>query len=653
MQFKYPEVLFFLFLLLIPLLIHLFQLQKFRKEAFTNVQFLKEIELETRKSSKLKKLLILLSRLMAFAALILAFAQPFINKNESQDKRENIYYLDNSFSMQSMASPGIDQLQLNKNSLLDKEGDFKEIQTLISNEKYNGELDAKNFKNGLVNLHYYPIHKNINQVLLEINNGNKGRENTLLDVYLLSDFQDINGRLDSSLIHKKHQYNFVTPANVDQKNISVDSIWIAERNTNEITLKSRLTSHGLKIDDLSVSLNLDESLYGKSAVNLQAGTSEEVAFKIPANGAVSGNIAITDHSLSFDNQLFFSIPKSYRTKVLVIGRQNSFLSRIYQKDAFELNEVTYEELDQSQIARQDLIVLNQLVTISNPLIQALNSFVGKKGKLVIIPADNSQIDSYNKLLRTFNAGIISGKFDTDKKISRINYAHPFFKDVFEKEIYNFQYPILSQGFTLRLENASSLLQFDDITDFVSEIRYENGKVYLIASPLSDPGNKFVNSPLVVPLFYNFSLESSTNEAIYMTIGETNLITVQSDSPGDEPLKIVKNELEFIPLQTKNNDRISITTDNYPLEAGNYEFKVNNQFVEKIAFNYNRKESKLSYQLLQPLVDQYNNIHLYDSMAKAIKDGNERNNNKNLWQLFIIFALVFLVLEILLQKFLKN
>ena len=110
MQFKYPEVLFFLFLLLIPLLIHLFQLQKFKKEAFTNVRFLKEIELETRKSSKLKKLLILLSRLLAFAALIIGFAQPFINKNENLDKRESIYYLDNSLSMQTKAATGIDQL---------------------------------------------------------------------------------------------------------------------------------------------------------------------------------------------------------------------------------------------------------------------------------------------------------------------------------------------------------------------------------------------------------------------------------------------------------------------------------------------------------------------------------------------------------------
>jgi len=653
MQFKYPEVLFFLFLLLIPLLIHLFQLQKFKKEAFTNVRFLKEIELETRKSSKLKKLLILLSRLLAFTFLIMAFAQPFINKNENLDKRESIYYLDNSLSMQIKAATGIDQLQFNKNHLLDKAASIDGIQTFLSNQNLHGELDSKTFKNRLVNLDYYPIHKNINQILLEINSNHKGKKNTLFDIFLLSDFQNINGLIDTNLIDEKQQYNFVVPANIEHKNISIDSIWIAERNAKDITLISRLTSHGLDIDDLSVSLNLNEVLYGKSTVNLLAGTSKEIVFKIPATGATSGKIAISDHSLNFDNELFFSIPKSYRTKVLVIGRKSDFLNRIYQKDAFELTKVSYKDLDQSKITKQDLIILDELETLSNPLIQTLNSFVQNKGKLVIIPAATSEIGSYNKLLQSFDAGSILEKFNTDKKISRINYDHPFFNNVFEKEIYNFQYPILTEGFTMLLKNASPLLQFDDLSDFASEIKYKDGKVYVIASPLSGPGNKFSNSPLVVPLFYNFSLEGQNNEAIYKTIGQTNHMIVQSAITGDQPLKIVRNELQFIPLQSKNNDKIRVTTNDYPLTAGIYEFRSNEQIIEKIAYNYNRKESDLTYQSLQPLADQYSNIYLYESIDKAIKDGNQRNNNKNLWQLFIIFALVFLVLEILLQKFLKN
>ena len=39
MQFKNPEILYALFLLLIPIIVHLFQLRKFQKVTFTNVAF--------------------------------------------------------------------------------------------------------------------------------------------------------------------------------------------------------------------------------------------------------------------------------------------------------------------------------------------------------------------------------------------------------------------------------------------------------------------------------------------------------------------------------------------------------------------------------------------------------------------------------------
>ena len=74
MQYKYPAIFYFLLVLIIPVIVHLFQLQRFKKIAFTNVQFLKKIRLETRKSSRLKKLLILATRILCFLALL--FTKP-------------------------------------------------------------------------------------------------------------------------------------------------------------------------------------------------------------------------------------------------------------------------------------------------------------------------------------------------------------------------------------------------------------------------------------------------------------------------------------------------------------------------------------------------------------------------------------------------
>ena len=95
MLFKNPEILYFLFLLIIPVIIHLFQLQRFEKIAFTNVKLLKEIKQQTRKSSQLKKLLLLLTRLLLLASLIIAFAQPYLKKKNTLQHKETYIYLDN------------------------------------------------------------------------------------------------------------------------------------------------------------------------------------------------------------------------------------------------------------------------------------------------------------------------------------------------------------------------------------------------------------------------------------------------------------------------------------------------------------------------------------------------------------------------------
>ena len=107
MQFKNLEILYFLALLIIPILVHLFQLQKFVKVPFTNVAFLQKIQQETRKSSHIKKWLILATRLLLLSAIIFAFSQPFISNKDYNKKEHTFIYLDNSLSINTKGKKGI------------------------------------------------------------------------------------------------------------------------------------------------------------------------------------------------------------------------------------------------------------------------------------------------------------------------------------------------------------------------------------------------------------------------------------------------------------------------------------------------------------------------------------------------------------------
>jgi len=652
MLFKNPELLYFLFLLIIPILIHLFQLQRFQKTAFTNVKFLKEIEQQTRKSSKLKKLLILITRILLFTSLILAFAQPHL-KNENKNLNSKTFiYLDNSFSMQLKGENG-EQLEKIKNDLIENLSSNNKVTTLITNNHVSEDLNFNNFKNEILKIKYYPIKKSLETVLLQINTIKNKSTNTQVNTILISDFQNINYLHNKLELDSLTKYSFVQPQAKNIENISIDSIWVSDKNRDNLTLNSIIKSYDIAVENLSVSLFVNNELFGKTTVSLDKNESKTVEFILLNSDQINGRLSLNDHKLPFDDNLYFSIPKKEKINVLAIGPNNDFLSKIYTKDEFVFSSTTKDQLDFNTISNQQLIVLNEIDVLPQSLIQTLDSYVKNNGNLVIIPSLNSDINNYNTLFSLIKLGKIDAISDSQKTITTINYNHPFFKSVFQKQISNFQYPTVNTIFETNLRSASSLLKFNDQSSFISEIRSNNNKIYWFSAPINIKNSNFTLSPLVVPVFYNFSLQNQSVNDLYYTIGNRNSIFVKTQINDDEVLHITKKGSDFIPLQVKKPNSTQIQTEENPSVEGIYQIKNNDHVIRDIAYNYNREESDLSSNLMEQIKNKYENVQFFTSVNNAIQEVNDQYINRNLWQLFIIFALLFLGLEILLQKFLKN
>ncbi len=110
MSFVYPQFLWGLLALSIPIIIHLFNFRRTRRVYFSNTAFLKNVKEATTSKLKVKHLLILLARLAFITFLVLTFAQPFIPGNAGSDVATNklVYlYLDNSLSMASELASGV------------------------------------------------------------------------------------------------------------------------------------------------------------------------------------------------------------------------------------------------------------------------------------------------------------------------------------------------------------------------------------------------------------------------------------------------------------------------------------------------------------------------------------------------------------------
>lgn len=650
MQFKHPEILYALLLLIIPIIVHLFQLQRFKKVLFTNVKFLKQIELQTRKSSQLKKWLILLARLLAFAFIILAFAQPYLSNFVKNIEHNTIIYLDNSMSMESKGERG----ELLKNAVQDiienttSTSDF----SLITNDKVYKNLNHKNLKNELLNVQYSSNYQDFKTILLKSEQLKSNKTNTLNNLILISDFQankNINNN-DVTNVNTSIRLINVVPEKV--QNISIDSIYIAAKNNNEITLKVRINTTNISSDNAVISLFDDSILIGKTSTPLIQNQPSIVEFKISSTKNFNGKLEIEDENLLFDNTLFFTINKPEKINVVSLGKKASYLSKIYSKNEFNIKQKGLSNFDYNSIQYQDLIILNELDKIPPSLSSSLNEFIENGGNMVIIPSRNSNQTSYKSFFKNLNLGTIRPIQEKELKITTINFGHSLLSEVFEKQVRNFQYPIIQHYFPTNLNFSSSILAFDNKEPFISEIKKSNGTIYWFASPLSIKSSNFVNSPLIVPIFYNFGKESYRISQLYYTLSHENNIEVKTSIKKDEVLKITGESTDFIPLQEMSYNKVRLTTYEKPVKSGFYKIIYNNKTLMNIAFNYNRQESELIYQDLESEFKNLKNVTISNSIKETFTELKKQQNIKPLFKWFLGMAVLFLLLEIFILKFFK-
>ncbi|PHR68823.1 MAG: hypothetical protein COA67_12265 [Lutibacter sp.] len=650
MQFKQPEILYALLLLIIPIIVHLFQLQRFVKVPFTNVQFLKQLKLETRKSSRLKKWLILATRLLAFTAIIFAFSQPFFSDSKKNTNYTSTIYLDNSLSMQLKTQQG-ELLKMAAQEIIESSKNNTTV-SLITNDKIFKNLDQRNLKNILLNLKFSSKKLDFNSILLKSNQLNINKTNTLNNLILISDFQKVNTINKNNVTNVNSHISFIKLTPEVISNISIDSIYISNINNKEITLKVAISNTNIERNNVPISLYKNTILVGKTTTLLSKNKTSEVEFIIPNNENFNGHLQLDDPLLPFDNTLFFSISKSEKTNVISIGKNAEYLSKIYSKKEFNFNQKTVSNLDYNSIQNQHLIILNELVKIPVSLTNTLHEFVKNGGNLVLIPSKESDVISYNQFFAKLNLGTMSSFVKKDLKITSINFTHPLLHDVFEKKVLNFQYPTVNQYFKTILNNSSPIISFENEQPFISEIKTNKGTVYLFSSPLDVSVTNFKNSPLIVPILYNFGKYSFEIPQLYYTIGKENVIDINNSIKKDEILKLKNETSEFIPLQQIFHNKVQLKTNEQPNTSGFYTITSNNIALGSVSYNYNREESDLNYTNLRELFKDNNDISISNSIKETFTKLNEQQEIKPLFKWFIAFGILFLLLEIFILKFFK-
>jgi hypothetical protein len=586
MQFKHPEILYFLFLLVIPILVHLFQLRRFKTVYFTNVKLLKELQTQTRKSSKIKKWLLLVTRLLLLTCLIIAFAQPYFkHQNTTKKGNELIIVLDNSFSMEAKGPKG----ELLKRSIQELLEELPENQSfsLLTNTELYWDTDIKSIQKELQNLDYSALPFQLDYLLNQVEIKKKLVPK---DYIIITDAIQAESKKAIELAQNNSVY-FIQPKAENLSNVSIQNVVISQVMDQFYELKINLQSFGSKKREIPLSVSSSEKKLATTLVQIDK-PNTEIKLTIPKKD-IQARIHIEDQSLAYDNDFYLSISKPEKVALLAIGSlaQNNFLDRIFTAEEFHFKSTELKTLDYNQIENQEAIVLNELDDLPLALVTTLKAFYEKGGTIILIPNKNNTPSTLNNFVANFGSlkyGMLSS---TEKQITTINFSHPLYQAVFKNKVTNFQYPKVKSSFGL--SGNTAVLQYEDQSIFIGSSTNQLGNFYAFAAPINKQNSNFQNAPLIVPTLYNMGQNQSKTGINAYTIGENQSLLLETVLTKDEAVTIQNNDYSFIPLQQILNTKCKLTFGDYPEKAGNYEVIKDDESLKKISFNFARTESDIT------------------------------------------------------------
>ncbi len=672
MAFVYPYFLAALGLLAIPIIIHLFNFRRYKTVYFTNVRFLKNINDETTNRSKLKHLLVLASRLLAFTFLVLAFAQPYIPVADAGTKKGEAkivsIYLDNSFSMNA-ASESEPLFQLGKKKVQDIVNAYSEDTKfqLVTNdfEPRQQLLTSKDdVKNRLDEIELTPVVKNLSEVAAFQKNLLQQYEGQKL-IYWISDFQK---NITDATFDSTHQYFLIPLQAVKQQNLFIDSCWL-EKPVLFVNEPNRLffkigNAGNEEVQNVRVSMSINDQVkaIADASVPAKSFTIDTMRFSIQEYGWQKMKVFINDFPVTFDDQYFLTFKTNELIKILTINEQqeSNFLKALFfEQPNYLLENNNSNNVDAAALNQYNLVVLHNLNSISAQLSAALENYVKSGGTLLLFPGIAADANSYNKFFSIVGANEISEKSEGLNEVSYLNENSELFSDVFEKIPQNLALPKVKMAYNFVKKTRSNeqvVLGMKNNASFLSQYNFSGGKILVCASPLGKDYSEFPVHSLFVPLIYKMAVTSSAKLKTSYILGKDNQIEIADENASAEAIYKIRNATsEWIPGQRNLSNKVFLSLDNQFKQAGFFEaINEKKQRSEWVALNFNRQESQLDSYNKEDLEEKFelNNIKILDALTTNITEVVQQiNSGIALWKVCIILALIGLAAEVLLLRFL--
>jgi len=683
MEFLYPAYLWTLFLVLIPVIIHLFNFRVYKTVYFSNVRYLKIVRKDSKKRKTLKNLLILLSRILAVCTLVLAFSHPYLPLNDTTDMPVGDVagiYIDNSFSMEAGSEDG-KLFELARQKAIEIADAYKENTRflLITNDTRYSDLrfmDSETLRTGISKISVSSSGGRISDIIKIFCEFVKtGSEHTRNTLFLLSDFQKHSCDFSNIVPDSSSILNAVPfPAPVSA-NLLIDSAWFElpgrRKGQTELLNVSVTNMSDREYFNMPVHFYENDSL--KAMGNLNIGKNENKILPLNihygSSGLKNAYVELTDYPITYDNKLYMGYNVIGKIKVLgIIGKDadDKYLKALFSNDEL----IEFVRTDENSVRFGDFnkyhtIFLLHPERISSGLTVSLRRFIDNGGSLAFIPRRNGNVKMYNSFLSGMNSALIENADSSGIRISNISKEHPLFEDVFPESLKDADLPEIFYYYRFvnsRNVNEYDIIKFPDGGRFLSLKSYNKGKFYVFSSPFTEKSGEFVKHPLFIPSVYNIALQSIPSGNLYNTIGTDPFIetTLAEDSRENRILylkNLTENSRKIPVLNHLPGNRIRMETRDIS-KAGNYLLSSSDEDFLALAFNYNRKESLNDYCSPSEIEEGFSDSGIKNYFVVRNPHQNfydlieELRHGKELWRIFLFISLLFIIAEILIIRFVR-
>ena len=663
-----------LFALLIPIVIHLFSLRKNRSIEFSSIQHIKAIKRESIRKIKLLQWIVMILRMGIIGALVMMASGPIIMNQSfwipSEKESLAVIIVDNSASM---------SVKKNNKSFLEDSSD--QIYKIISSF------------DGLVNLNVYQTSP---PKLLFSGNIDKGMHSN----YQEWDFKQSMGKdkiwtftdsilktYDSNLPNKEcfiiSDFPVIPPTNYQNEFVDWRFYFLGKDDLeNNIAIKSISTSNKIKLANELIKLNtrienmgvverrnvpveiyLNDERSGQIVSHFQPGKIKDFLFQVypGKTGVIRGKIELPKDDYLLDNYKTFelNIPEQISCKVIATSQDDLLIIKTLLEsisgpdDIFDIELKVKPEIDKIFLDNTDVLILQDPKAFSLESLEKIKRFISNGGSIVWFSGNNYEsIDE-----------VVKSKFNLPKYLSLVELEDEsyFTVNIVDRENpilqeLNFRnsesiFPQIFKFVDVRINNnQKAILSLNNDSPYLIEIPILGSQIYFFTSILDLRWNDFGMKGSLIPMMYRLLMftvidEFNTSSSF---INEPKVIKVPNKLINNKWIVKMPSGSEIIVVPNYDKEQLVINNTN---ELGSYEVFANNEFYTAFSTKLSPFESpkiRVDKENLMSVVDSEKSVWINpdDDVVSILKS---KRHGRSIWRTFLIIAILLFIAESIISR----